>query len=375
MSLPSVEVEKRDESHAVFRFRGRIERDRVNSLWTTAIKVIQTRGLQQIMVDFKEVSEIDSAGIALLRSLENLCADKGITFSKENIPEGIGQFLNYTRSRSTRHGDESPAALPGSVSRLGTWSLQRVEEAVALVRFVGDFVYAMAALIAHPRQIRVRETLYHLQAVGAEAMLLVFGLSFLMGIIMAFQSATTLTNFGAAIYVADIVTISTTREMGPLLTAVIIAGRSGAAFAAEIGTMKINEEIDALEVMGFDITRFLVLPRVMALMVAGPLLTLLANAAGILGGASVGLVVLKVSMVNYFSEVNKILTGADMYTGLIKGFVFASLIGLVGCFRGLRTGLAAENVGIQATSAVVSGILLLIIADALLTAVFQTYGW
>jgi phospholipid/cholesterol/gamma-HCH transport system permease protein len=261
------------------------------------------------------------------------------------------------------------------VSRLGAWVLLKMHEGRALVRFVGDFAAAGLASLIHPRQMRIREVLYHTQVVGTDAMPIVAGLSFLMGIIMAFQAATTLQTFGAAIYVADIVTISTTREMGPLLTAVIIAGRSGAAFAAEIGTMKINEEIDALEVMGFDITRFLVLPRVFALMLAGPLLTLLANAAGIAGGASAAVVLLNLSAVNFFAEVNKILSPADIYTGLIKGFGFAALVGFIGCFRGLRASMAAESVGVQATSAVVSGILLIIVADAVFTAIFQIYGW
>ena len=375
MTLPAVEIAKPEESYAILRFHGRVVRDHINFIWDAAGKELQTGRLKEIMLDFQDVSELDSAGIALLRSFETLCAGKGITLSKQNIPKEVWEFLHYTKTHSMEHHDEPPATKPGPVSRLGAWILERIEENSALVRFVGDFIYGMASHFSNPKRFRLRETLYQTQVVGSEAMPLVFGLSFLMGIIMAFQAATTLSNFGAAIYVADIVTLSTTREMGPLLTAVILAGRSGAAFAAEIGTMKVNEEIDALTVMGFDITRFLVLPRVMALMAAGPLLTLLADAAGILGGASVGLVILKLSVFNYFAEVNKVLTGADIYSGLIKGFAFAGLIGLIGCFRGLRTRAASESVGIQATSAVVSGILLLIIADALLTAIFQTYGW
>jgi phospholipid/cholesterol/gamma-HCH transport system permease protein len=377
MTVSAVEIEKSDQTaHTVIcRFQGRIEAERINPVWKAVAQEMETPGLHEVVLDFQKTTYVDSVGIAMLRTIERLCAGKNITLSTRNIPHEVEEFLHYIRSRSTKHREEPSSASPGAVSRIGAWSLEKIEESSALLRFVGDFVYAMAANFFHPKQLRLRETLYQVQIVGSEAMPLVFGLSFLMGIIMAFQAATTLSNFGSPIYVADIVTISTTREMAPLLTAVIIAGRSGAAFAAEIGTMKINEEIDALEVMGFDITRFLVLPRVLALMAAGPLLTLLANAAGILGGASVGLVVLKVSVVNYFAEANKILTGPDIYTGLVKGFAFASLIGLIGCFRGLRTGTAAESVGIQVTSAVVSGILLLIIADALLTAIFQIYAW
>ncbi|MEJ2724379.1 MAG: ABC transporter permease, partial [Deltaproteobacteria bacterium] len=316
MTLSAVEIDKSDETaHTVIcRFQGRIEAEGISSIWKAMAQEMETPGLQEVVLDFHQTTYLDSAGIAMLRTIERLCAGKNITLSTRNIPNGVEEFLGYIRTHSTEHREEPTFALPGPVSRVGAWSLEKIEEGSALLRFVGDFVYAMAANFFHPEQLRLRETLYQIQIVGSEAMPLVFGLSFLMGIIMAFQAATTLRNFGSPIYVADIVTISTTREMAPLLTAVIIAGRSGAAFAAEIGTMKVNEEIDALTVMGFDITRFLVLPRVMALMAAGPLLTLLANAAGILGGASVALVVLKVSVVNYFAQVNQILTGADIYT-------------------------------------------------------------
>jgi phospholipid/cholesterol/gamma-HCH transport system permease protein len=375
MTQAGIEIEKSENGAFILRLDGRLDRDRIAFIWQEALRQIKTAGIEKLVLDFKEVAGIDSAGIALLRCIEGLCADRGIRLAKRGIPAAVDQFLNYVEEHAAEHREERPPSPPGALSRLGDWSLERMREARAFVRFIGDFVVAVAVNVFDLRRLRLREIVYQLQVTGSESMPLVAGLSFLMGIIMAFQAAITLKTFGAAIYVADIVTISATREMGPLLTAVIIAGRSGAAFAAEIGTMKINEEIDALTVMGFDITRFLVLPRVLALALAGPFLTLLADAAGILGGAWVGVMVLDLSLINYFSEVNKILTPEDIYTGLIKGFSFAFLVGLVGCFRGLRTGLAAESVGIQATSAVVTGILLIIIADAVLTAIFQIYGW
>lgn len=375
MAEERLRFEKTGAGQFVLRLPAQLERDRVGAVWKTVTRRIQSLEANTLILDFEDVTGIDSAGIALVRYIEKLCAYRRMGLTNRNIPEAVKQFLLYTKSRSLPRYETGSPPRSGFVTRLGGWYWERMRAGRALVSFVGEVFSGFLSLVLHPGHFRIRETLYQLQVVGTDAMPLTFGLSFLMGMIMAFQAANTLTTMGAAIYVADVVTLSTTREMAPLLTAVIIAGRSGAAFAAEIGTMKINEEIDALTVMGFNLTRFLVLPRLIALALAGPLLTLLANAAGITGGALVAKVVLKLSVFNYFTEVQKILTDADLYTGLIKGFVFAFFIGLISCFRGIRTSEAPESVGVQTTSAVVSGILLLILADAFLTAIFQTYGW
>lgn len=367
--------EQTGDGQFVLRLAGQLERDRIGVAWKTVTRWVMSLESANLILDFGEVTGIDSAGIAFVRYIEKLCDLKGTSLVNQNIPESVDQFLTYTKSHSlSRYEIDRPLGL-GIITRLGEWSSERMTETRALVIFLGEVFAGFMSLIPSPRNLRISETLYQIQLVGTEAIPLTFGLSFLMGMIMAFQAANSLTTFGAPIYIADIVTISTTREMAPLLTAVIMAGRSGAAFAAEIGTMKINEEIDALTVMGFNITNFLILPRIVALTLAGPLLTLLANAAGIMGGGLVGKVVLYVSVVNYFSGVQSILTDADIFTGMIKGCAFGFLISLISCFRGMRTEKAPESVGVQTTSAVVSSIFLLIIADALLTAAFQIYGW
>ena len=204
---------------------------------------------------------------------------------------------------------------------------------------------------------------------------IVFLLSFLLGLVMAFQAAVQLRQFGANIYVADLVSLALTRELGPVFTAVILSGRSGSAFAAEIGTTKVNEEVDALTVMGFDITKFLVLPKVFALALCGPLLTLFANASGIFGGIVVGILSLDLTAASFLEEAYSILTLTDVAGGLVKSFVFAILVALVGCFRGLQADKGADSVGRQTTSAVVSGIFLIILADAVFTIIFHVFGW
>jgi phospholipid/cholesterol/gamma-HCH transport system permease protein len=225
------------------------------------------------------------------------------------------------------------------------------------------------------KRFRLRETLYYTQLTGADAMPIVALISFLMGLIMAFQAAVQLRQFGANIFVADLLALAFTRELGPFLTAVILAGRSGSAFAAEIGTMKVNEEIDALTVMGLDITEFLVMPKIYALALAGPLLTFLSDWMGLMGGIVVGVIGLDLTVSGFMQEAYEILTLSDVLTGLLKSFAFSALVASIGCLRGLQTEQGADSVGRQTTSAVVSGIFLIIFADAIFTVLFHIFDW
>jgi phospholipid/cholesterol/gamma-HCH transport system permease protein len=259
------------------------------------------------------------------------------------------------------------------VSHLGESLLRKVGEWGDLIRFVGDFLISMGRAFHHWRRFRWREVLYYTQLSGADAMPIVFLLSFLLGLVMAFQGAVQLRQFGANIFVADLLSLAMTRELGPVFTAVILAGRSGSAFAAEIGTMKVNEEVDALVVMGFDITELLVLPKVVALAICGPLLTMLANGSSIVGGIVVGILSLDLTAASFIQEVYSILTLTDVIGGLAKSLVFSILIALIGCFRGLQADKGADSVGRQTTSAVVSGIFLIILADAVFTVLYHIF--
>jgi phospholipid/cholesterol/gamma-HCH transport system permease protein len=224
-----------------------------------------------------------------------------------------------------------------------------------------------------PRQIRWRDTWIYMQRAGYEALPIVTLISFLMGLITAFQAAVQLRQFGADIYVASLVGLSVTRELGPLMTAIIAAGRSGAAFAAEIGTMKVNEEVDALGAMGLDRTRFLVTPKVLALVFMLPLLTLYADLVGVLGGLFVAVVQLNIPAVVYFSTMKYYMVFWDVGQGLVKALVFGILIALVGCLRGFEARESAESVGRITTSAIVSGIFSIILADAVFTVLFNVW--
>ena len=206
-------------------------------------------------------------------------------------------------------------------------------------------------------------------------MTILFLITFLLGLVMAFQAAIQLKQFGANIYVADLVSLALARELAPVFTAMLLAGRSGSFFAAEIGSMKVGEELDALAVMGFDLSEFITLPKVLALMTAAPLLTLWANFAGILGAIAVSDISLDLTPYAFMHEVYSSLTFGDIAGGLLKAEVFAALIALVGCFRGFQTGMGADSVGRKTTSAVVSGLFLTIFADAVLTVLFYMLGW
>jgi phospholipid/cholesterol/gamma-HCH transport system permease protein len=363
-----------EEKGSVIPLRGEVGREEAAALWEKARSAIDS-GTEKLILDFKEARGIDTAGVALVRLVGKRCEKHGIEFALRNVPEDIEQFLEYTREHSEGGQEQEMAPPPGWVSLAGKGFLGKVGALAHLVRFVGDFSLAGLRVLRDPRKLRPEEILHHLQLVGAEAIPLVGTLSALMGMIMVFQGTLTLQGLGTRIYIADMVGIAVTREMAPLLTAVLIAGRSGAAFAAEIGSMKLNQEIDALEVMGFDIAGFIVLPRVLAITLAGPLLTLFADGAGILGGLITSHAILNLSVESFLTEIHKTLGPPDIYTGIIKGFSFAFLIGLTGCFCGLRTQMAASSVGVQTTTAVVVSILLLVMADGLFAGIFQLYGW
>jgi phospholipid/cholesterol/gamma-HCH transport system permease protein len=237
------------------------------------------------------------------------------------------------------------------------------------VAFLGETVQALAYSAAHPRSVRLLDVLLGCQRVGAEALPIVSLIAFLIGVILAFQSAVALRQYGAELYVADLVGISLLRELGPLMTAVRLAGRSGAAFAAEIGTMRVNEEVDALVTMGLDPVRFLVVPRLVAAFLMTPLLTLYANLIGLAGGALV-MATFDIGWTAYMRETFRFVHGSDLASGLVKSFAFGLIVALVGCWHGLQTRAGAAAVGLSTTRAVVSALVLIVVADGVFAVIY-----
>ncbi|MCP4365128.1 MAG: ABC transporter permease, partial [Planctomycetes bacterium] len=264
---------------------------------------------------------------------------------------------------------------PGLFLQVGDAGVKFSKDVVFVLMYLGDLGIGLGFAISHPNKVRWNEVLLYMERVGIDAIPIVLLISFLVGLIMAFQAAIQLKQFGADIYVADLVALSVVRELGPLMTAIIVAGRTGAAFAAEIGTMKVAEEIDAIKSMGLDPTRFIIIPKVIATVLTVPTLTLMSDVLGIFGGMVVAVLFLDLTAWGYIIEVEWALSVFDVLTGYIKSFVFALLIAAVGCMRGMQVEGGAQGVGLKTTSAVVSGIFLIIITDALFSLLFNYVGW
>ena len=268
---------------------------------------------------------------------------------------------------------EAPTRL-GIFSEVGQATAQVLRSGGDIVTFVGDVSAAAVGAIRAPRSVQWQDVGRLMERAGADGIPIVLLINFLIGIIMALQSAPTLSRFGANIFVADLVGLSLTRELAPLMTAIIVAGRSGAAYAAELGTMKVSEEIDALRTLGIDPQRYLVFPRAIALALVVPFLVLLADVVGILGGLIVATTTLDLTATAYFTELKLAIQPGDVIGGLAKSSVFAVMIAFVSCQRGLATSGGAAGVGASTTSAIVMILFNLVVLDALFTVLYQVIG-
>ncbi len=267
-------------------------------------------------------------------------------------------------------GKHKPTSLPEQVGRE---TFKVLQETRALIAFVGELGAAFVHAFLNPRQVRWKDAFFVAETAGVNALPIIALLSFLAGLIIAFQAAIPMRQFGAEIFVANLMALIMLRELGPLLTAIVLAGRSGSAFAAELGTMKVNEEIDALSTMGLDPVRFLVVIRVLAVLVMTPLLTVFSDLVGVIGG-SVVLVLMGYPPITYVHQVLSSVDYGDLVGGLFKSFVFAILVAGIGCLRGLQTKTGAMAVGESTTRAVVSGIVLVIITDGIFAVLYYYLG-
>ena len=265
----------------------------------------------------------------------------------------------------------APPARPNALERIGSGTVGALEQAAALLGFVGESALAFASCVVQPRRLRWRPILYNIRSAGFDALPIVGLLSFLLGIVVAYQAADQLRRFGANIFVADLVGLSMLREFAPLMTAIIIAGRSGSAYAAQIGTMAVTEEIDALRTIGIAPLELLVLPKVIALAVALPLLTVFADVLGVFGGMVMAQAQLGVGFADFMERFSKAVSVTSYLVGIGKAPVFAVIIAVVGCFQGFRTKGGADSVGRQTTRSVVQAIFLVIVADAMFSIAFS----
>jgi phospholipid/cholesterol/gamma-HCH transport system permease protein len=326
----------------------------------------------RVRVQMDEVKKWDSSLLLFLFEVQQWSLAVGAYCDLSAVPPKAVTLLGQlTSSHETSVPfDRSETFLTGvGLATQDAWVKMK-----EILQFVGECVLSANRLVRMPHKFRWRDCVDEMQQCGAMALPIVSLISFLVGLIMAYQAAVQLRQFGADIYVADLVGLSVVREMGPMMAAIVLAGRTGAAFAATLGNMKANEEIDALSALGISPVDFLVLPRIVALGLMMPLLALYANCVGILGGMLVAAGILQIPPTAYWIETQSIVDLSDVSTGLFKALSFGLLIGLAGCLRGLQAERSAAGVGRAATSAVVTAILLIIVSDAFFAVAFNILG-
>ncbi|MFH1596049.1 MAG: MlaE family lipid ABC transporter permease subunit [Pseudomonadota bacterium] len=343
---------------------GRLALENLNLVRTEIQGLLSRIAPARLAVDLAGVEYLDSAGALVLLEVEGAARARNIAFSFVNLTPEIQGILDLidpaALSTPPLISEETPALL----EQVGEASLRIWRDLIQVMTFLGELLLALAYSLLHPRSVRWGEVFFYLKRVGADGLPIVGLISLLLGLIIAFMSSLQLKQFGANIYVASLLAIAMVRELGPIMTAILVAGRSGSAFAAEIGTMMVNEEVDALVSMGFDPVRFLAVPKVLATVVAVPLLTLYADLFGILGGMIVGVVGLDLTVFTYIYETQKSLDLFEIVSSLVKAGVFAVLIAGIGCQRGFQVRGGAQSVGAATTSAVVAAIFLIIVTDS-----------
>jgi phospholipid/cholesterol/gamma-HCH transport system permease protein len=331
----------------------------------------------EIVVDGARIEALDTAGAWVLQKLLRRLRGEGSAVQVRGLRPEFGNLLEVVgRQAADEAGTPSPVASAPSpmLEGLGRSSAAAFEQAFALLGFVGESAVALAGCVAHPARMRWRPILYNIRSAGFDALPIVGLLSFMLGIVVAYQGADQLRQYGANIFVADLVGLSMLREFAPLITAIIIAGRSGSAYAAQIGTMSVTEEIDAMRTLGIAPMDLLVLPKILALLIALPLLTVFADVLGVFGGMIMARAQLGVGFGEFLDRFVKAVSITAYLVGICKAPVFAAIIAVVGCFQGFRTKGGADSVGRQTTRSVVQSIFLVIVADGLFSIAFSALG-
>lgn len=328
---------------------------------------------QEVELEMGGVLCNDSSTAGLVTRLEHDAGGLGLEWHLGDLDTTTRTMLALSKGHPG-HGEADPQQDRSPIEAFGDMILEATADLRVLIIFIGRVVSSLIWSLTHPGKIRWKEVAALIQRTGAEALPIVALLSLLVGLVTAFSSAIQLRQFGANIFIADLVGIGMTREMGPLLAAILLTGRSGSAFAAEIGTMKISDEVDALTVMGIQPLDYLVLPRILAVMLTLPLLTLFADAAGIIGGMIIAIASLDLTPLSFLQQLQKAIGVWDVFSGMLKAFFFGILVAGTGCFRGMETMGGALGVGRSTTASVVTGIFLIVLADSIFVVLFHYLG-
>jgi phospholipid/cholesterol/gamma-HCH transport system permease protein len=328
----------------------------------------------RIAFDTQALADWDSGLLTFLIKVMDQCGAGNIVVDKEGLPEGVRRLLDLATAVPEKKDVRGRVGRDSFLQKVGNDAVRFVSSTGELMAFVGEACVALAKVFAGKARFRPLDFGLFLQESGAQALSIVSLISVLVGLILAFIGIVQLKLFGAQVFVADLVGIAMVRQMGAIMAGIIMAGRTGAAYAAQLGTMQVNEEIDALETLGIRPMEFLVLPRMLALMLMMPLLCIYANLMGILGGWIVAVPISGIGSATYVNRVMLAVGLNDLFIGLFNSLVFGILVALAGCLRGMQCGRSASAVGDAATSAVVTGIVAIVVATAIITVLCSIIG-
>ena len=367
----AIHVREQGGGEVLLFLSGRIEVSNLHLFASETDALINHMSPRKLLVDLSDVEYLDSVGALGLLQLENRAKARSIPFQFEHVTDEANRIMGLINTKALTMQPLVSEKKSNVIEQIGHGSIKIFNDFVSIITFLGDLLTVLTHCFIHPRSIRWEDLFFYMKRAGVEGLPIVGLISFLLGLIIAFMSSLQLKQFGANIYVAQLVGVAMVTELGPIMTAIIVAGRSGSAFAAEIGTMKVTEEVDALMSMGFDPTQFLAVPKVLAAMVTVPLLTLYADFFGIGGGLVVGVLGLDLTVYTYVQETMKVISVASLFRNLLKSVVFAVLIAGIGCQRGFQVRGGAEAVGSATTSAVVAAIFLIIVTDSAFAIIFS----
>ncbi len=330
--------------------------------------------VEQIAFDSADLSAWDSGLVTYLTGIIDHCQGRGIEVDQAGLPDGVRGLLRLAYAVPERKGARRTEKRASFLQTVGEQSIDLARSTGEILAFLGESVLALGRLLRGRARFRKADLWLTVQEAGADALPIVSLVTFLVGLILAFIGENQLARFGAKIYVADLVGLAMVIQVAAIITAIVLAGRTGAAFAAQLGTMQVNEEIDALRTLGISPMDFLVLPRMLALILMTPLLAVYANVMGILGGAFVAAIIGDLTLTEYLNETQKAIGWNHIIQGLISATVYGAIVAVSGCLRGMQCGRSASAVGLATTSAVVTAIVFIVMAAGVLTIIFNTLG-
>ena len=367
-SQPHIKFSRQDKNFLLITFAGSWKLDQAVPSADEVRKLIEAAPeVQQVAFDTEELQEWDSGLLTFLIKVTDLCFRRNIAVEKGGLPQGVQRLLDLASSVAERKDARLEATRISFLERVGDLAVVLWRGNREMLEFIGEVLIAFTRMLSGKARYRRSDLFLIMQECGVQALPIVSLISILVGLILAFIGAIQLKIFGAQIYVASLVGIGMVRALAAIMTGIIMAGRTGASFAAQLGTMQVNEEIDALKTLSISPVEFLVLPRMIALFVMMPLLTLYADLMGILGGMLIGVSMLNLNFMEYYNKTREAVSLNDLWIGIFSAAVFGILIALASCLRGIRCGRTASSVGEATTSAVVTSIVSIIVAMAIIT--------